>query len=212
MLPALLGGIAQGVSGIISGIAGISQKREGNRLLKRAGEEQVPTELIQNQRLAQQRAGEGLPSDQYNQAMRNIQRQQLMALRGAHDRRGGLGALTGIQQQSNDALLNLDVADANKKLENERFAMGVNNQVGNFKHNIWERKYNYAQGLRGYGNQNLIGGLDKLAAAGGSLAYGLQGSGGGIGNAPQGGSGMDAGAYGNSVLQGLYRNQGYRVQ
>jgi len=172
MLPALVGGIAQGAGALIQGISGLLQKREGNRLLKRAGEEKVPTELIENQRLSKQMAGEGLPSDQYNQAMRNIQRQQLMALRGAHDRRGGLGALSGIQQQSNDALLNLDVADANKKLENQRFAMGVNNQVGNFKHGIWERKYNYAQGLRGYGNQNIVGGLDKLVAAGGSIAYG----------------------------------------
>jgi hypothetical protein len=179
MLPALIGGIAQGVSGLISGIAGIAQKREGNRLLKRAGEETVPQELLANQIQAQSMANEGLPSQQYNNAMKNIQRQQLLALRGANDRRGGLATVSTTQQLASDALQKLDVSDAQARRENQRFAMGVNNQVGNFKHNIWERKYNYAQGLRGYGNQNIIGGLDKLTAAGGSLAYGgLYGGGG----------------------------------
>jgi len=180
MLPALVGGLAQGAGARIQGISGIFQKREGNKLLKRAGEEQVPQELLDNQMQAKQMANEGLPSQQYNNAMKNIQRQQLMALRGATDRRGGLATVSTTQQMANDALSNLDVADAQARKENQRFAMGVNNQVGNFKHDIWERKYNYAQGLRGYGNQNIVGGLDKLAGAAGSALYGggLYGGGG----------------------------------
>jgi len=168
--------IAQGIGGLIKLGTGIAQHREGKTLLKRIGEEQVPQELIENQQIAKRRAGEGLPSDQYNQAMKNIQRQQLMALRGAHDRRGGIGALSGIQQGTNDATLNLDVADANKKLENERYAMGYNEKVGQFKHNIWDRKYNYAQQLKGTGGMNLTSGADQIGAG---LGYGAMALGGG---------------------------------
>jgi hypothetical protein len=168
----LAAGIAQGVGGILSGIAGIGQRTKGNRLLKKIGEETVPTELIENRNLAKQQAATGLPSEQYAKAMKSIQRQQLMALRGAHDRRGGLGILPIIQQTAGDASLNLDAADAQMKLANQRYAMGINERVGGFKNKIWERKYNYGMGLLGMGNQNLYGGLDKLGAG---LGYGITG-------------------------------------
>ena len=171
---------AEAIGGLVNLGVGIAQRKEGKKLLKGLGEEQVPQEFIENQRLAKARAGEGLPSDQYNQAMRNIQRQQLMALRGGHDRRGGLGILPQIQQGTNDATLNLDVANANKKLENERYSMGINSQVGQFKNNIFRRKQDYAMQLKGTGGMNAVAGADKIGAGiGYGISGGLFGGGGG---------------------------------
>lgn len=213
MIPlAAIGGIAQGVSGIISGIAGIGQRREGKKLLRNIGDETVPEEVLANQVEAKTMANQGLPSAQYNQAMKNIQRQQLMALRGANDRRGGLAAISTTQQLAGDALGRLDMADAQQHIANQKQLMTVNNQVGDYKHSIWERKYNYGMGLLGMGNQNLYNGIDKVAAGGGSLAYGANDGSSGSGyNEPVGGSGMNAPSYYRNVERELYRNQGRRV-
>ncbi len=175
---AAIGGIAQGISGIISGIAGIGQRKQGKKLLSQIGEEVVPEELLANQREAQTMANQGLPSQQYAQAMKNIQRNQLMALRGAQDRRGGLASLSSIQQGGDDAMLGLGVADAQQRIANQKYSMGINNQVGDFKNRIWERKYNYGQSLMGAGNQNLYNGIDKFASG---VGYGVSGLGGGSG-------------------------------
>jgi len=206
---------ANAASGLISGITGLIQKGKANKMLKKLQypTESMPNEIIQNQRLAQTRAAEGLPSEQYNQAMKNIQRQQLMALRGAHDRRGGLGSLSAIQQGTNDSTLNLDVANAQQRLANEGQLMNVNNQVAGWKSRLfnsnvrdkYNRDYNYAMGLLGMGNQNLVGGIDKISAGGLGLLSGGGGFGGGQGSEAQmfGGSGLSPEAYGASVYDKL---------
>ena len=93
MSGALIGGIAQGLGALINTGIGIAQRSKGKKLLKQIGEAPdmpIPNEVLQNQKMAQLRANTGLPSEQYNNAMKNLQRNQMIALRGAQDRRGGL--------------------------------------------------------------------------------------------------------------------------
>lgn len=183
---------SQGVSGLISTIIGASQKKQGKKLLKGLTfpEETIPEEVIQNQNKANQMAATGLPSEQYNRAMRDIQRQQLTALRYAGNRRGALMALPAITQGTNDANLNLNAADAQQKIANQKTAMDVNNNVANWKTRLfdvnkrrkYDRDYEYAMSLLGMGNQNLVGGIDRIGAAGSSL-IGMGGGNGGNMNA-----------------------------
>lgn len=178
-------GITQGISGLVSGITGLIQKHKANQLLAQTKRPTyaIPGEILQNQKQAELNANTGLPSEQYQQAMQNVSRQQNSALQRANDRRGGLLAVAGTQQAGNDATLKLDVANANARLNNQRTLYGVNNQVATYKDkafNInemqpYQQNYNYAMNLLGSGNQNLLGGVDKLAAGAGRL----YGSGGG---------------------------------
>ena len=185
---------AQAASGIISGVAGAIQKHRGNKLLKQIGEsptQVIPNEVLQNQKMAQLRANTGLPSEQYNAAMKNLQRNQMMALRAGQDRRGGLALVGGSQQGLDDSTLKLDVANANARMQNERTLYGINNQVGNWRDrvwqnnvkDVWDRKYQYAQSLIGAGNQNLTTGIGNVA---GSAA--LYGGNGGFGGGRRSGS------------------------
>lgn len=172
--------LANTVSGVFSGIVGLGQRKKAKRLLAnlQRPEYMIPNEVLQNQKMAQQAANEGLPSQQYNQAMQNIQRQQNRALTAATDRRGGLMALPGLQQQSNDALLGLDVKDAQARMANQQRLYGINSQVGQYRDKAFEinkmqpyqRDYGYAQSLLGMGNQNLYGGIERLIAGGGQFA------------------------------------------
>jgi hypothetical protein len=169
-------GIANAASGLISGITGIFQKHKANKLLASLQRPQyvIPNEVLQNQKQAELNARQGLPSEQYNQGMQNIARQQNSALQRATDRRGGLLAVAGTQQAGNDATLNLDVANANARLKNQNTLYGVNNQVAGYRDKAfqinqmqpYQQNYNYAMGLLGAGNQNLVGGIDKLASGG----------------------------------------------
>ena len=171
------GAAVQAASGIISGVTGAIQAHRGKKILKDIGEsptESIPNEVLQNQKMAQLAANTGLPSEQYNNAMKNLQRNQMMALRAGQDRRGGLSLIGGSQQMMDDGTLKLDVADANARMQNQKTLYGINNQVGNWRDKIWQnnvnnpwnRKYQYGMSLKGMGNQNLTTGIDQIAGAG----------------------------------------------
>ncbi len=175
-------GISQGAGGIVKLIVGAGQKRQGKNILKGLTypTEEVPQEEIENQKLLKQQSATGLPTEQYANAMKNIQRQQLMALRGAHDRRGGLGLISNIQQGTNDATLGLDAKDAAMKVANTNAYVAGNNRLASWKDKVWQQnvlgkynqQYNYGMGLLGQGNQNLVGGIDQTLAGAGTAAYG----------------------------------------
>lgn len=185
------GAIAGGIGGLISSITGAIQKRKGNKLLRQIGEsplEAIPTEILENQAQARINANQGLPSEQYAQAQKNIQRQQMLQLKGATDRRGGLLTLAANQDAANNALGDLDVANANARLRNQNTLYGINQNVAGWKDkvwqnnvkNVWDRKYNYAQSLLGSGNVNFGQGLDQLGSA--AAMYGASGGFGNGGN------------------------------
>lgn len=156
---------AQALGGLINLGVGLFQKSKAAPLLKAANAEEAA-----NQQLVQKNASIGLPSEQYNQAMKNIQRQQLFAMKKASDRRSGLALLPTIQDVTDTATGNLDVSNAQARAANQQRLIQYNNQK-------FLRDYNYAMGLKGMGNQNLYSGLDKLVAGGGQLLSGNFGSG-----------------------------------
>lgn len=168
----LIGGpIGAGVGSIAGGLINLSvagkQKRDGRNLINaKMPEYQIPTEVTQA-------ANEGLPSEQYRQAMQNIQRQQMQSLASAQTRRGGLSSIGGIQMLSNDAMGKLDVANAQARQQNQFKLAGYKDKQ--WQTNIkdpYTRNYNYGMQLLGAGNANTIGGLDKVGAGLGYLAGG----------------------------------------
>lgn len=187
MLPAVAAGLIMGgtklLGGLFKGLTGHSQKKEG-RALDAANpypEEKIASAFTQNKDLATQMASEGMPSEQYNKAMRNIQRQQIGALRGANDRRGGLMAISGLQQGTDDALLNLASKDAEMRNANQRNLINVNNQYGNQQNRVWDwnvrnkyqQNHNYAMQLIGAGNANKVAGVDSAISGAGYLGSAL---------------------------------------
>lgn len=183
------GAIAQAAGGLLQTGIGLIQRGQANRWLKRNQEplEAMPTEVKRNQQLAEIRANTGMPSQQYNNAMKNIQRQQLLALRGAGSMGGGkaLAILGGLDQQGNDAVGNIDAQDAQMRVYNEGQLINVNNNVAGWKSKLfdsnvrqrWLRQYQQKMSELGAGNVNAVGGIDKIFAAGGE--YGASGGFGG---------------------------------
>jgi hypothetical protein len=154
--------------------SGIKQKQQANQIAKNNPypTQTVPQALLDNQQLAKEQASTGLPSQQYSDAMKNIQRTQENAIRNATSRRAGIGLIGNIQQNTNDATQKLDVANANARLRNIQQLYNVNNRVGQAQQSAfdWNSKnkylqnYGYSQSLQGAGNANLVHGVDEIGS------------------------------------------------
>lgn len=162
-------------------IAGAGQKSQGNSLVNQQFPDYNIPSAITNA------ASQGLPSEQYAQAMQNIQRQQSATISKAQDRRSGLAAIGMAQQNSNDAMLNLDVANAKARQQNQRTLAGYQDKQWQLNtKGKYDRDYNYGMQLLGAGNQNTASAIDSLGGLAGNIA--LRG-----GTSNFGGSGMGSG-------------------
>lgn len=174
------------------GIAeGANQKRRARHQLEALDKskpvETIPEEVLRNQELANLRAKTGLPSEQYNLAMKNIQRQQMRTLRGAADRKMGLSLLPSVDDNALRATERLDAENAGARRQNEKVLMDSNNQIASWKKGIydrnvrepWNRSYEYNMALKGQGNQNIsnsiVSGINALGSLGTALG-GTQGN------------------------------------
>ena len=176
--------LAVGVgSAAVSVGTGISQKNKAKKELAALGnapKEAVPQELLDNQAMARVRATTGLPSEIYNNNQKNIERTQMAAIKNAQDKRLGSGIVAGVQDNTNNAKLNLDAMDAQQRINNEKTLYGVNSQVAAVKRDIYNKdtrnqywnKYQYAMSLMGQGNANEMQGAQQVIGAVGGAAAG----------------------------------------
>lgn len=166
----------QGVTGLISTVNGLFQKARANRLAKLNVRPvyNIPGEIKTNQQMAQQMSKQGMSSQQYGQQTQAIGRNANAALSNAQDRRGGLAAIGAIQQNSNDANLNLNVQDNNMRLNNIRNLMQQNSTMAQFKDKAfaWNKQAKFQENaaairaLQGAGNANIDTGLNALGSMG----------------------------------------------
>lgn len=168
----LIAGGTQLLGGLVSGLFGGGQKREARRIMRKniRPEYTIPQEVVNA-------AATGLPSEQYNQAMQNIKRQQSFAISKAQDRRGGLGSLAGIQANTNDAMLGLDVANADARMRNRQILAQYRDKAFDWnKRQKFIEQQNYAMALMGAGNANISNAIDQGIAGAGYLGMGLLGN------------------------------------
>lgn len=178
----LIGGVGGAAVGLVSGLI---SKSKGNRLLKQNPfpTEGMPSEELANEQIAKGAATQGMPSEQYAEAQKNIQRNQAAQLTAAQTAPGGAVRNAGaIQQNSNDAGANLTAQSAAIRQQNIGQLLGVNNQVASWRDKLFDwngktkyaQNYNYAMGLIGQGNQNVMTGIDKaIGTTAGAAASGL---------------------------------------
>lgn len=188
--PTGIGTIAGAATGIISGITGLFQNARAKKLAKANVRPvyDIPKEITTNQNLAQTMANQGLPGTQYAQQMQGIGRSANNAIGAAQTRRGGLGSIGAIQQGTNDAMLNLNVADSQQRMSNIRNLMQQNNVMGQYRDKQWgwnnQAKYEEnaaaVRALRTAGNANINTAFNSIIGAGAQAAGGsLSGLGGG---------------------------------
>lgn len=184
-------GLIAGVGGgLIKGITGLFQKKKGNRLMSQNPfpTQEMPPEVLENQQIARNAAIEGMPAQQYQNAQKNIQRNQAAAIAALTERRGAITNIGNVLEGTNIATGNLDAQSAEMRRQNVSQLLGVNQQVASWKDRLFDwnqrQRYmqnrSYAMGLIGAGNANLTGGIDQILGSGANLfASGAFGGGGG---------------------------------
>jgi len=169
-------------AGILAkGLTGIVQGLKARKLDK---QNPFPTEnanpiFQKNAAIAENMARTGLPQQQYNNALNNIQRNTAGVLT-SFGRSGNKGGLASILRGSNDAVLNLDAQDANARMQNQRFAFGQRTNLAQEENRVfdWNKRQKFlmlktqSEALKGAGMQNLMGAFNDTTQLG---AMGLMG-------------------------------------
>jgi hypothetical protein len=177
---------------------GLSQKHKANQIEKnlKQPQYQIPDEFYQNRNISRQMAQLGLPSQQYNNQMNQINANQASSLATAQRSANPGAGIANITGQTNAATNNLNAEDSQARQSNQRYYMQANDQLGGQKlaqqqANVFDpytQKYNEMQAYRGAGQQNINTAVQDLSQLGGyAMQYGLNPNSGGM-QAPQAGN------------------------
>jgi hypothetical protein len=94
---------------------------------------EIPDEVNQNLTDAQRQALQGLPEEQKQQFISNIQRGQAYGLGQLGSRKAGLAGVAALNQQSNDAYGNLLAMDSQARMQNQAALMQQRQNVADYK-------------------------------------------------------------------------------
>lgn len=187
---------AIGAGSALYGIGkGIAQSAQANKIDKNNPRPsyEIPQEYINNVNMARQMAEVGLPQQQYNNQLNNINQNQAAGLQALNNSANpGAGVVSAIRAA--DAATNtLNAQDAAARQANQRFYIGQNTALGQQKlaqqqYNRFDKyteQFNKAAALRGAANQNVQNGVNALSTTATNL-YGLNNdSGNGTESAPK---------------------------
>jgi len=189
---ATIGLALAGASAGAKAITGASQTAKGKKALKRAIDPgyKIPDEFKRNLGQAEQMSKVGLPSEQYNLASTNIQRNTQAGLRQLGRMSNPFAGIAGLQRGQNDAFAQLDASNANARRQNLLNSMNVRRDLAGQK--LAQQQYaqqgyfdkvNQANAMIGAGRQNVAGALGSIGNIGLSL-IGAGEDGGGGSNMP----------------------------
>lgn len=164
------------IPSLVKGISGLAQSRRGNRLAKQNVRPtyDIPKEFQQNVAMAEAMGQTGLPQQQYNAQQNAIMRNQAGGLASLARSANPSAGITSLIRAGNDATMNLNVSDANARLNNQRFAFGQRTNMAQQRlaQQNWNKFAKYqenadaASALQGAGRQNTFGALNDLSQLG----------------------------------------------
>lgn len=160
---------------------------------------QIPDEIKQNLSQAQMMALEGLPAEQKQQYIQNLQRTSNFALNAMSSRKSGLAGLSGLVQNQNDAYGNLLSQDSAARQQNRQMAMQQGQVMANYKDSAYQQnqsnpyyeKTAQAQAMQGAGLKNIFGGIQSAANYGAGHDFGKSKTSPPMGTPPTSGGGFN---------------------
>ena len=162
-------GLLVGIPAAVKTGTGIAQFLAGRKALRETKRpmRQIPQEVIANLTQAQVQALEGMPEEQRNLFIQDMQRSQQQAVRGLADRRAGIAGIPQLYQGELDSLNRLAIQDSQMRLQNLNNLTAQRAEMGRqmdtqFQLNEYEpflNKMRMAEGLIGSGMQNAMGGF-----------------------------------------------------
>jgi len=182
----LAGGIIAGAGVLANGVESIFQNKAANDIKpKQDPVYNIPQEFYQNREIARQMAQIGMPQQQYNNSVNNINGTQAAALATAQNSSNPAAAITGIVSGTNRAKGNLDAEDSQARENNQRYFINENSQVADQElkkqqsdvFDKFTRDFNQYQALKGASMQSLNNAISGAQQIGGAIAGNATGGG-----------------------------------
>lgn len=196
-----------GATAAYQAIKGAKEKRDARRVQAEA-DARERANLAEANRMAQT----GIPEAQYQRNLQQIFRQQATGLANLRDRRSALAGVPYLQRETNDALLNLNAADASARRQAQGAALNQANRISGLIGDRAAQLRSSGEALTGAAIQNIsnAAGYAAMGASGGSGGGGGYGafntSFGGMGSANKSGYGFNTSIWGQNGYRGLNNN------
>ena len=181
--------IGASVATTAAGVKWIAAKRNAKKDEKNRPKYEIPAEIQQNLTQAQQMALQGLPEEQKQQYLSNLQRGSAQSLASSGSRKGGLAGIAGIGQQQNDAYANMLSMDSQARFQNQGVLMEQRQNMADYRDQAFQfNKVNpYYEQIKAREERNNA--LAQGVADGAGMFAGGGGGGGMIGGGGGGGGG-----------------------
>lgn len=173
---AIVGAAIGGASLLYGGYKDIKNSAKANAIQKnlKTPVDVIPQEFYDNRNIARQMAQIGIPQQQYNNALNNIQQTQAGALNAVSRSANPGSGVASIVRQGDQAKNTLDAEDAKARETNQRYLIQENAALGARKDqqeqtNVFDpytRDFNQMQAYRGAANTT----TDNLINSGATLA------------------------------------------
>lgn len=158
------GGGASVTLGAIQTAYGVYQQDKNKR-----PEYKIPDEILQNLNQAQVMALEGLPAEQKQQYVNNLQQSSAYSLAQNSSRKGGLSNIAVLNQNQNAGYANLLAQDSAARMQNQKGLMQQRQTMADYKdqafqinqQNPYYEKTAQNQALIGAGMQNMSQGFQQ---------------------------------------------------
>jgi len=140
-------------------------KEEANRVKYK-----IPDEVYQNLNQSQQQALQGLPEEQKQQYLSNLQRSSSYALGQAGTRKAGLAGVSAINEQQNVGYGNMLAQDSAARMQNQDKLIGQRANVADYKNMAFSQEKNAQDVYNAKANANVGTLTQNLMGAAGSVA------------------------------------------
>jgi len=199
--------VAAGVASAAATAAGVKYikgRRDAKKDAKNRPVYEIPDEIKQNLSQAQLDALTGLPEEQYQRYVQNIQQGSASALQNLSSRKAGIAGVAGVNQQQNEAMGNLLTADVQERERKKALLSGARLDMADYKQQQFQlnklNPYYEKIAQRQKNDQELFQGISN------SMGVFMGGQGGGM----MGGKGGQSG--GGNMSTPNYGSGGYNYQ
>lgn len=170
-----MGTVNNWAAGGATTLLGLNQYYKGKKMLKnnKRPTYEIPAEVQANLNQAEQMALQGMPEEQKQQYINNLQRSQAFSMSQMGSRKAGLAGVAAVNQQGVDAYGNLLSMDAQARMQNQGVLMNQRQNMADYrdqafqinKLNPYYEKQSEGLAMQGAGMQN-VGNSFQIAGGG----------------------------------------------
>lgn len=161
----LAGQVAAGLGQTIYGMSQAKNLAENRPIYK------IPEEIYKNMSQAERLAYEGLPEEQRQEFIQELDRQMSLSISASSDRKAGIGAIASTAQRANDATMKLLSVDTQQRMANIRNVFNMRNKMAQYEEkafNInflqpYQQDMQAAQQFQAAGLQNIFNATQNVS-------------------------------------------------